>query len=105
MFRNPGGECFRIHHDLPLIIAELWLERLMKTNSFGCDHMHERTALHPGEYHRIDFLRAILPAHHNAAARTAQTLMRRRGDEVSIRNWTWMLPAGHQPGNMRHVDK
>src|SRR5438477_267222 len=48
-----------------------FLQRFMKTNRFGRDDMHQRSALNTGEQHRIDFFAELLLTHHNPAARSA----------------------------------
>src|SRR5690349_8936479 len=93
MLGQAGGKRFGIQDDLPLIIAELGLKRFMKTNSFRRNHVHQRTALNSGENGRINLFRESLFAHHDTATRTAQTLVRGRGDQLRVRNWTWMLAA------------
>src|SRR5439155_3096815 len=50
---DAGGERFRVHHDLALIIAELRLQRFVETNRFGGDHVHQRTALDTGKHSGI----------------------------------------------------
>src|SRR5206468_10489707 len=44
-------------------------------------------------------------AHNETAARAAQTLMRRCGDELRVRDRSWMLATRDEPGNVRHVDE
>ena len=105
MIGETGGERFRIQDYLPLIFAELRLERFVKTDRFGGNHVHERAALHAGEEGRVDDLGEFFLAHHDAAARTAQAFVRSRGDELRMRNWTGMLAGRHQSGNVRHVDE
>ena len=77
----------------------------MKTNRFRGDDVHERAALDAGKNGGVDLLRELLLAHDDAAARTAQTFVRRGGDEVRVRNRARMLAAGDEPGDVRHVDE
>ena len=61
MLGQTGGERFGVDDDLALVIAELRLERFVKTNRLGGDDVHERSALHAGENSRIDLLWRIVP--------------------------------------------
>src|SRR5260370_14947991 len=105
MLGNTGTERFCVEHNLSLIFAELRLERFMKTNCLGSDHVHERAALHAGENSCIDLLRELLFANHNAATRPAQTLVRRAGDKLRMRDGARMLTSCHEACDMRHVDE
>src|ERR1700730_14659031 len=96
MLRNTGSERLRVQDYLPLIFAELRLERFVKTNRFGSDHVHERAALHAWENSCIDLLRELLFANHNAATRPAQTLVRRAGDKLRMRDGARMLASCHE---------
>jgi hypothetical protein len=88
------GQGLGIDHDLPLIFAKLRLKRLVKTNRFGGDDVHERAALHSGKKRRIDLLAEFLLAQHDAAARPAQTFMRCGRDKLRMRYRTRVLAAG-----------
>src|SRR6266567_739440 len=105
MFGQAGGKCFGVHYNLPLIIAELRLERFMKANGFRRDHMHERAALHSGENGRVDLFGEFLFAHDDAATRSAQTLVRGGRDKLCVRDRTWMLTTCYKTCDMRHVDE
>src|SRR6266542_6639557 len=105
VFRQAGGEGLRVEHNLPLVFAELRLERFMKADRLRCDDMHERTALNARENGRIDLLGESLFAHDNAATRSAQTLVRGGGDKLRVWNRTGMLTTDDKPSDMRHVDE
>ncbi len=105
MFGQAGIKRFGVQDHLPLIFAELRLERFMKANGFRCDHMHERTALHAGENSGIDLLGEFLFAHDDTATRSAQTLVRSSGDKLRVLDRTGMLAAGYEACDVRHVDK
>src|SRR5262249_59190584 len=75
MLGDAGGQGFRVHHYLPLILAKLRLERFMKANGLCSDHVHQRSALHPWEKRRIDLIRKFFFAHDNAAPRSSLTLV------------------------------
>src|SRR5207248_3913230 len=97
MFGKTGSKRFGVQDHLPLIFAELRLERFMKANGFRCDHMHERTALHAGENGGIDLLGEFLFAHDDAATRSAQTLVRSCGDKLRVLDRTGMLAPSSRP--------
>ena len=105
MFGQAGGKRFGVEYNLPLIFAELRLKRFMKANGFCRDHMHERAALHAGENGRIELLGKFLFAHDDAAARAAQTFVRRGGYKLRVRNRTRMLTSRNKSGDVRHVDE
>src|SRR5581483_1585628 len=103
VFSQAGGKRFGVQDHLPLIFAELRLQRFVKANGFRCDHMHERTALHAGENCRIDLLGECLFAHDDAATRPAHTLMCRGGDKLGVRDRAWMLTACYKTCDLRYV--
>ena len=105
MFGQAGGKRFGVEYNLPLIFAELRLKRFMKANGFCRDHMHERAALHAGENGRIELLGKFLFAHDDAAARSAQTLVRGRSDEVRVWDRARMFARGDETRDVRHVDE
>src|SRR5262245_7827229 len=88
VFCQAGSQRSGIQDNLPLIIAELGLERFVKANSLRCDYMHERATLHTGENGRIDLLGEFLFAHDDASTRAAQTLVRGGGDKLCVWDWT-----------------
>src|SRR5688500_1482416 len=66
--------------------------------------MHQRPALHAGEDLLVELLLVLAAAQREAAARTPQRLVRRRGHDVSVRHGTRMQTAGDETGDVRHVD-
>jgi hypothetical protein len=64
-----------------------------------------RSALYPGENRSVDSFGKLFLAKHNPAARSAQTFVRRRRDEVCVRHRAWMFAARNQTGDVRHVDE
>src|SRR5439155_6146125 len=88
-----------------LVFAKLRLERFVKANCLRGDDMHERSALDTGKNRGVDLLGELFLAHDNAAARSAQTFMRRGGDKLCVWNRTEMLSTGHQTSDVRHIDK
>src|SRR5438067_8659156 len=89
-----GGQRLRVDHNLALIIAELRLERFVETNRFCSNDMHQRSTLNAGKDGRVDLFREFFFAHHDAAARATQTLVRRRSDKLRMRDRTRMLSPG-----------
>ena len=105
VFGDSGGERFCIHYHLSLILAELRLERFVETNRFGRDHVHQRSALHPRKNGGVDRFGKLLLAKNDPAARSAQTLVRGRGDEVRMRHRARMFASGDETRDVRHVDE
>src|SRR5438128_5882072 len=105
MFVQARCERFRIYHHLSLIIAELRLERFLKTNRLRRNDVHEGAALDTGKQHRIDFFGEAFFAKNDSAAWSTQTFVRRCRNELGIRNWAGMLSAGDETCDVRHVDK
>src|ERR671925_362060 len=67
--------------------------------------MHQRPALEPRKHRRIDLLRdGFVVGEHQPSARPAQSLMRRRGDDMGVREWRRMHAARDKPSEMRHID-
>ena len=80
-------------------------QRLAEGHRLGRDNMHQRAALHAGEHRRIELLRQFLViGQDRAAARAAQRLVRRGGDDMRMRKRARMRAAGDKAGEMRHVD-
>src|SRR4029453_5358252 len=105
MFGQAGSKRFGIQDNLPLIFAELRLERFMKADGLRCDHMHQRATLHAGENGRIDLLGEFLFAHNDAPARTAQALVRSSSDKLRMWDRTRMLTACYKARDVGHVDE
>ena len=99
------GQHFGVLDDILGVGLERRLERLAEGDRFGRDHMHQRAALHAGKHGRIELLgQRLVIGENDAAARTAQRLVRRRGDDMGVRKWRGMCTASDEPGKMRHVD-
>src|SRR5690348_11490070 len=84
--RQLRRERLRVRHHLLLILGELRLHRLLQTNSLCRDDVLERTALISGKRDPVEFFRVFFAAKNEPAARTAQSLVRRRGNEIRVRN-------------------
>ena len=101
--RKVRREPLRVGDDLLLVGDEVGLERFFQADSLRRDHVHQRSALDPRERRAIDVLRILRAAQHETAARSAQRLVRRRGDEVGVRHRARMNLRRDQPGDVRHV--
>ena len=90
--------------DRARIEFEIRLQRFAKGNALCRNDMHQRAALQTGEYRRIDFLSegSVLGKDH-ASARTAQRLVRRRGDDMRMFERIGMNTACDQSREVRHV--
>ena len=62
------------------------------------------SALEPGEHGRVDRLGVLLAAHDRAAARSAQRLVGREGDDVGVRDGVRVHAAGDEAGDVGHVE-
>jgi hypothetical protein len=99
------GQRLGVVDHLLRIGLEPGLQRFAESHRLGGDDMHQRAALQAGEDGRIDLLGDILVVgQHDAAARAAQGLVRRRGDDMGVRERRGMRAARHQTGEMRHID-
>ncbi len=105
-FHQTGAHRARIRKNLLLVYGELRLQSFEKRDRFRGNHVHQRSALRPGEYQRAEFpgdLR-ILARENEAATRSAQGLVGRGGHDVGVRNGVRIQTRRHESGNMRHVD-
>ena len=92
--------------DLARIDLEVGLQRFAEGHRLAGDDMHQRTALQAGEDRRIDLLGDVRVVRQDeAAARAAQRLVRRRGDDMRVRERRRMHAARHETGEMRHIDE
>ena len=98
------GQRLGVFHGLGGVIAEGRLHRLAEADRLGGDDVHQRAALRAGEDAGVHFLGKFLLAQDHAAARAAQGLVSRGGDNVGIGHGALVLPARDQTGNVRHVD-
>src|SRR5205814_10654169 len=67
------------------------------------DRVLERPALHAGHDGLVDLLRVLLLAEDEARAWAGERLVRRRGDEVAVRDGIRQQTGRHEPGEVRHV--
>ena len=103
--RQSRSEGFGVGDDLLLILAEFRLHRFLQADRLGRDDVHERAALPAGEQIAVHILGVLFAAEDEAAARAAQRLVRRGGDEVRVRNGAGMHARRDQSGDVRHVDE
>ena len=98
------GQRIGIFQHLLLIRFEGRLQRLMESHRLGCDHMHQRATLQAGENRAVDFLGNLFIIHQNdAAARSAQTLVRGRGHDMGMRHRVGIRTTGDQARVVRHI--
>jgi hypothetical protein len=97
----------RVLHHLLLVVLELRLQRFLEGDGLGGDDVHQRTALDAGNTSDWNFFSSssLALADDDAAARTAQGLVRGRGDHVRMRHRVRIHAGGDQTGDVRHVDE
>ena len=84
---------------------ELGPQRFAQRDRLGGDDVHQRPALHAGEYGGVDLLGDVLVVgEDHGAARAAQRLVRGGRDDMGVREGARMRAAGHQAREVRHVD-
>ena len=96
-------ELFRVRDDLLLVGDERRLRRFLEAHRFGCDDVHQRTALHAGEHGAIEILCVLLAAQHQTAPRSPQRLVGRRRDEVGVRDRAGMDAGRDEARDVGHV--
>ena len=99
------GQDLRAVEGALLALAELRLGGQLERHRLGRDDVLERAALLTGEHRGIELLgQRLVVGQDDAAARTAEGLVRRRGDHVRVRHGGGMQSGGDQAGEVRHVD-
>ena len=98
-----GGELLRVGDDLFRVFAEARIGRFLEAHRFGRDDVHQRAALRAGKRDAVEFLGELLLAQYQAAARSAQRLVRGGGNEIRVRHRARMHAAGHESRDVRHV--
>ena len=96
--------CRGVLYHLLLIRPELGGERLFEGDRLARDDVHERAALHAGEYRLVDRLCVLLFAHDDAAAGAAQRLVRGGGDDIRVRHGRRVQARGDEPRDVGDVD-
>ena len=97
------GERLGIGDDLLGVVLELRRGALREADRLGGDDVLERAALGAGEDGRVDGLGVLGLAEDEAAARTAQGLVRGGGHEVGVRDGRRMHARGDEAGDVRDV--
>ena len=97
------GQRLGVLHHLPGVGLEVVGQRLAEGHRLGGDHVLERAALGAGEHRLVDRLGVLGGAEDEPGARAAQRLVRGAGDDLRVRHRRRIDPAGHQPGEVRHV--
>lgn len=96
----------RVGDDALLVRLEFRLECLTEADRLCGDDMLERAALCAGEDGLVKLLcQFLIVRQDDAAARTAQRLVRGGGDDIRVGNRTLVQTGSHQTGNVRHVNE
>ena len=91
--------------DSARIGGEFRPQRFPERHRFGRDHMHQWAALQTRKDGGIDAPRDIgIVTEDHAAARAPQCLVRRRRDDMRVRDRARMRLPGDKPRKMRHID-
>ena len=91
--------------DILRVELEGGTQRFTEGHRLGGDDMHQGSALQTREHSRVELLgQSFVVGEDNPAARTAQRLMRGGRHHMRMRKRAGMGAAGHQAGEMRHVD-
>ena len=94
-----------VHHvlDVDLVVGA---QRLAECHGLCGDDVHQRPALDAGEDCRVDLLGDLLVVgQDHAAARAAERLVRRRRDDVGMRERARNETGSDEAGEVRHVDE
>ena len=98
-----SGHPARVRQNLLLVIAELGRHRLLQRNGLGGDHVHQRPALDAGENRRVDDFLVFGLRENDAAARSAQRLVRGGRHEIGDAHRAGIDARGDQSGVVGHV--
>src|SRR5437868_4803963 len=98
------GERLCVADDLTAVVLERRLERLLERHRLGSDDVLERTTLGAREHRLVDCSGVLLLAENEAAARTAQSLVRGARHGIRVWNRRRVVTRGNQTGEVRHVD-
>ena len=101
---RPSAKRLRVGDRLTLAGAERLGRGDPQRDRLGGDRVHQRAALLAGEDRLVDRLRVLGAAEDHAAARAAERLVDRRGDDVGVLDRVGVLPGGDQAGEVGHVD-
>src|SRR5579884_3673715 len=102
---QPGGERLGVGHHVGCVLLEFRLHALVQHHRLGGDGVVVRAALGAGEHRLVDRVGVLGLAEDHAAPGTAHRLVGGEGDEVRMRHRARMRTAGHQPGEVGHVDQ
>src|SRR6267378_7738706 len=102
-FRDGRSHGFRVSYYLFLIVPERRFHSFFQANGFGGDRVDQRAALRSGEGELVQFFGEGGFAQYQPATRPAQRFVRGGGNDVGVRNRTWVHTGGHQAGDVRHV--
>ena len=98
------GEHLGIVHDGLGVDLERRLQRLMERHGLRRNNVHERATLEAGKHRGVDLLGDILVVgEDDAAARTAERLVRRRRHDMSVRHRRGVHATCHEACDMGHI--
>ena len=99
------GHGLSVAYDLLLVIHKLGSHRLLESDRFCGDHMHERSTLCAGEYCRVELLfqRFVGFRQNQARARPTQGFVGSCGHDVCMRNGAWIDARRNQTGHVSHI--
>ena len=90
---------------LRCVLLELRAQCLAERDGLRRDDVHERAALDAREDGLVELLAELcILAEDHAAARAAQRLVRRRRDDVGVRDRARVKASGDEAGDVRNVD-
>src|SRR5690625_2267211 len=98
------GQLLGVLDDAPAVLPELRLHRLAEGDGLRRYHVLERAALVAGEDRPVDQLADLLVVtEDHPAARAAQSLVRRAGDHVRVRDRIGVEAGGDEAGDVGDV--
>jgi len=105
MLGDGNGESFGVGDDLLLVGLEAGFHRFFQADRFGGDGVNERTALDAGESEFVELFGECGFAEDEAAAGTAQSFVRRGGNEIGVGDGARMDAGGDEAGDVGHIDE
>src|ERR1700686_1089111 len=87
------------------MLLKFRLQRLLKTDRFCCNYMHQGSTLHAREDQTIDRFSVFRLAHHDTTSWSTQTLVGGRGDKIGDSDRSGMDASRHETSDMRNVDE
>jgi hypothetical protein len=101
--RHPCREPLRIRDDLPDVLLERRLKRFPERGGLRGHDVNQGSALKARKHDAVEILRVLGLAQDEPGPRTAERLVRRRRDEIAVRDGARVVPGRHEPGDVGHV--